>query len=121
MDRQARVIEGFMARDQDQTSRALDAMQAFLTTPLAALLQQDSAAAVEEELLAHFRAVASSVPAYQDFLHEHGVDVATIRTLDDLRRLPLTTKENYLRRYSLDQLCRDGMLERCDMIAVSSG
>jgi len=69
--------------------------------------------------VALFHQVARSVPAYRDFLARNGADPAAVRTLADFQRLPLTTKENYQRRYPLPQLCRDGRLEDCDMIAVS--
>jgi phenylacetate-coenzyme A ligase PaaK-like adenylate-forming protein len=72
-------------------------------------------------VVALFHEVAGSVPAYRDFLARHNVDPAAVRTLADFQRLPLTTKDNYQRQYSLAQRCRDGRLERCDMIAVSSG
>jgi phenylacetate-CoA ligase len=68
-----------------------------------------------------FHRVADTVPAYADFLARHGVDPADVRAIDDFARLPLTTKDNYQRRYPLAELCRDGRLESCDMIAVSSG
>jgi phenylacetate-CoA ligase len=71
--------------------------------------------------VALFHQVAGSVPAYRDFLARNGADPAAVRTLADFQRLPMTTKENYQRRYPLPQLCRDGRLEGCDMIAVSSG
>jgi phenylacetate-CoA ligase len=65
--------------------------------------------------------VAATVPAYGSFLAEHGVDPASVRTADDFVRLPLTTKEGYLRRHPLAELCRDGTLEGSDTVAVSSG
>src|SRR6266568_3241052 len=68
-----------------------------------------------------FHQVAASVPAYRAFLHEHGVDPGEVRTFADFERLPLLTKENYHRRYPLPDLCRQGRLDGCDMIAVSSG
>jgi phenylacetate-CoA ligase len=68
-----------------------------------------------------FRQTAGSVPAYRHFLREHGVDPAEVRTIADFGRLPLMTKENYHTRYPLVQRCRDGRLDSCDMIAVSSG
>jgi phenylacetate-CoA ligase len=49
------------------------------------------------------------------------VDPAEVRTLAGFRRLPLMTKENYHARYPLARRCREGKLESCDMIAVSSG
>jgi phenylacetate-CoA ligase len=78
-------------------------------------------AEAEAAFLELFHRVAASVPAYQDFLHRHGVDPDTVTTFADFSRLPLVTKEEYQRRYPLTELCRDGRLDRCDMIAVSSG
>jgi phenylacetate-CoA ligase len=68
-----------------------------------------------------FHRTAGSVPGYRDFLREQGVDPAGVRTFADFGRLPLMTKENYHTRYPLPQRCRDGRLDSCDMIAVSSG
>jgi phenylacetate-CoA ligase len=68
-----------------------------------------------------FAEVAASVPAYGAFLRERGVDPAEVRSLADFRRLPLTDKDSYHRRYPLPQLCRGGRLDGCDLVAVSSG
>jgi phenylacetate-CoA ligase len=68
-----------------------------------------------------FHEVAASVPAYRKFLQEKGIEPEDIQTLDDFHRLPLLDKDSYHRRYPLPELCRDGRLEGCDMIAVSSG
>jgi phenylacetate-CoA ligase len=69
-----------------------------------------------------FQRVARTVPAYRDFLRRADVDPATVRTPADFRQVvPITDKDNYQRRYPLAELCRDGRLDRCDMIAVSSG
>ncbi len=68
-----------------------------------------------------FHRVAATVPAYRKFLAEHDVDPARIVTMDDFRRLPPTDKENYHRRHPLPELCRDGRLDGCDIVAVSSG
>ena len=78
-------------------------------------------AEVEAGLLKLFHRAAGSVPAYQDFLREHGVDSAQVRTIAGFRRLPLMTRDNYHQRYPLARRCRDGRLENCDLIAVSSG
>jgi phenylacetate-CoA ligase len=66
-----------------------------------------------------FRQVAATVPAYRTFLAENRVDPAEVVTIRDFERLPLTTKDNYVRRHPLPDLCRDGVIG--DMIAVSSG
>ena len=104
-----------------QSQPVLAALQAFLDTPLDAVLSRPTESAPAQATLALFHAVAASVPAYRAFLAEQGVDPAAIRTFADFQSLPQTTKQNYLLRYPLADLCRDGRLERCDMIAVSSG
>lgn len=101
--------------------QTLDALRQFLTTPLDVALSPRRAAEAADRALALFHAVADDVPAYRDFLREQGVDPAGVRTLEDFRRVPCVTKENYLQRHPLAELCRGGRLESCDMIAVSSG
>ncbi|NUP78574.1 MAG: phenylacetate--CoA ligase family protein [Nonomuraea sp.] len=66
-----------------------------------------------------FQQVAATVPAYQAFLAEHGVDPGRVRSPEDFGRLPMTAKETYTRRHPLPDLCRGGVIG--DMIAVSSG
>jgi phenylacetate-CoA ligase len=68
-----------------------------------------------------FRRTAEHVPAYRAFLEEHGVDPASVKTLDDFARLPLVTKENYVAKYPLSERCRTGDVADNDMIAFSSG
>jgi phenylacetate-CoA ligase len=75
----------------------------------------------EENVLQLFQQTAAEVPAYQSFLQTHQIDTGTVQTWADFEKLPLITKENYLRQYPLSQLCRHGQLEQCDMVAVSSG
>ncbi|MBD2075652.1 phenylacetate--CoA ligase family protein [Phormidium sp. FACHB-592] len=104
-----------------RSQHILETFQAFLTTPLAAKLRQHSQADWDKAVLDLFHQTAVTVPAYGSFLHTQGIDPATIQTIVDFQHLPLTTKDNYLRHYSLAQLCRQGQLESCDMIAVSSG
>lgn len=104
-----------------QSQRALAAWQSFLTTPLEAVLQRHAEVDPQHESVRLFHSVAASVPAYRAFLAEHGVDPAAIQTFSDFQRLPAVTKKNYLLAHPLADLCRDGLLEGCDMIAVSSG
>jgi phenylacetate-CoA ligase len=103
----------------EQRQRTITALQAFLDMSLDAILERDTNS--QAVALALFQTVAASVPAYRSFLSEQGIDPAAIRSFADFQALPLTTKENYLRRYALADLCRDGRLESCDMVAVSSG
>jgi phenylacetate-CoA ligase len=93
-----------------RTDQVISAYQEFFTDGRPAL-----------DPVAFFHEVAASVPAYRDFLAAAGVDPAGVRDIEDFRRLPMTTKDTYHRRYPLPELCRDGRLDACDMVAVSSG
>ncbi|MGW6442578.1 phenylacetate--CoA ligase family protein [Lentzea sp. NPDC055074] len=75
----------------------------------------------ESWVLDLFQRTAATVPAYGKLLRENGIDPASITTFADFQRLPLLDKPSYHDRYPLPELCRDGKLENCDMIAVSSG
>jgi phenylacetate-CoA ligase len=92
----------------------------FVNTPLDTLLEirQEEA---DSAALALFARTAEAVPAYRAFLLERGVDPAAVRTIEDFRRLPLATRDNYVRAFPLAERCRNGNLSTCDMIAVSSG
>lgn len=104
-----------------QSQRTLTALASFLNTSLDTKLQQAVAANAETAAVHLFQTIAATVPAYQDFLKERQINPETISTFADFQSLPLTTKTNYTRRYPLSQLCRQGQLESCDFIAVSSG
>jgi phenylacetate-CoA ligase len=110
-----------MAISQTQKERALSALQSFVETPLDCVLGRHLEVAPEVAALRLFNDVAASVPAYADFLREHGLNPASIRGFEDFQGLPMTTKPDYLLRYPLNELCRHGRLESCDMVAVSSG
>ncbi|MDQ2884297.1 MAG: phenylacetate--CoA ligase family protein [Actinomycetota bacterium] len=97
------------------------AFEQFLTTDLEVALARPAPGDAERQALALFTSVVATVPAYREFLAEHDVDPAAVRTVEDFRMLPLLTKDNYLRRHPLAQLCRGGELAGCDMIAASSG
>lgn len=99
----------------------LTALQTFLATPLHQLLDRTDATDIETKIVDLFHNVAETVPAYQFFLKEHGIEPATIQNFTTFQTLPLTTKANYLKQHSLAQLCRQGQLATCDFIAVSSG
>ncbi len=105
---------------ETQRQRTLQAFQTFLETPLDTLLQVPPDLSLQSNVEL-FHTVATTVPAYQAFLSEHNISTASIQTPEDFQTLPLVTKDNYLRRYPLPQRCRQGQLEACDMIAVSSG
>ncbi|MFH5230861.1 phenylacetate--CoA ligase family protein [Antrihabitans spumae] len=68
-----------------------------------------------------FHSAAAQVPAYREFLGEHGVDPATIRTPGQFATVPPVTKENYLRRYPRASLFPNGDITRAGIWSTSSG
>jgi phenylacetate-CoA ligase len=96
-------------------------LPAFLATPLDELVQHRSDEAIKTHVLNLFRQVATNVPGYRAFLQANQIEPATIKSLADFHQLPLTTKDNYIRRYSLPELCYQGRIEGCDFISASSG
>ena len=106
---------------EEQSQRAITAFQAFLNTPFQGLLEEHCTSSPEAAARQLFHDVAARIPAYKAFLKEQGVNPSSIQSYQDFQKLPLITKENYLLRHSLADLCRNGQLETCDIIAVSSG
>ncbi|MBW4511918.1 MAG: phenylacetate--CoA ligase family protein [Scytonematopsis contorta HA4267-MV1] len=106
---------------EPQAERAIKALQDFLNTPLDTKLQQHLHVPSEAAALALFQDIADTVPAYKDFLAHEGINPSDVSNFQDLVKVPQVTKENYLKNHSLANLCRQGKLENCDMIAVSSG
>jgi phenylacetate-CoA ligase len=93
----------------------------FLDTPLDTLLSRHTGESTEQAVVGLFQSVVATVPAYRNFLAEQSIDPAAIQTFADVQTLPPITKQNYILRYPLADLCRNGRLDHCDMIAVSSG
>ena len=108
-------------KPQIPTQRAILGLEDFISTPLAEKLEQHLHIDSREIAIALFQDVAASVPAYQAFLAERGINPQDIQTLADFQNLPKVNKENYISRYSLPQLCNNGKIGGCDMIAASSG
>ena len=106
---------------REKRRRLSEALEAFFTTPLDDALERHFHRDPRDEAVRLFHEVTTRVPAYRTFLVEHDVDPLTIRGFADFERLPVVTKQNYLQRHALPDLCRDGRLDDCDMIAVSSG
>ncbi|MTJ31459.1 phenylacetate--CoA ligase family protein [Aphanizomenon sp. UHCC 0183] len=108
-------------KPQISTSRAILGLEDFISTPLTDKLKQHLNIDSQEIALRLFQDVAASVPAYRAFLAERGINPQNIQTLADFQNLPKINKENYISRYSLPQLCNNGKVGSCDMIAASSG
>lgn len=104
-----------------KTKKAIEQLEKFVSTPLEETLRQHEKTTHQEIATNLFKTVASTVPAYQSFLATHKINGETIQTLADFQKLPVICKENYISVYSLPELCEDGMLGGCDMIAASSG
>ena len=75
----------------------------------------------EKNALALFHDAAKRIPAYREFLKEHGVLPGKIRTWEDFQNVPATNKAEYLKRYPLAELCWDGDLSRPAVFSSTSG
>jgi phenylacetate-CoA ligase len=101
--------------------RSLAAWETFVNTSLTTHLDDSVNINPEQTVLELFRDVSANVPAYQNWLRQQGISPEDIQTFTDFQSLPLLTKSNYIKAYSLSDLCREGKIESCDFIAVSSG
>lgn len=55
-----------------------------------------------------FHDMAERVPAYKDFLKTQKFDPQQVKSIRDFASIPVIDKDNYLRKYSRDQLSWDG-------------
>lgn len=76
---------------------------------------------IETHLSDLVRRTITQVPAYQEFLISRSLRPDLIATYEDFARLPLITKENYIRAFPLNERCRSGKLSTAEIYAVSSG
>lgn len=76
----------------------------------------------EHRALKLFHQMATRVPAYKDFLKKHHLNHNTIKNIKDFKKVPLISKDNYLRKYPLEKLCWDGDLQnKRTIISSTSG
>ena len=60
--------------------------------------------------------------AYKDFIDKSNIDFKDIKTIDDFKKIPITDKQNYIKKYPLEQrLYKDKTLSDYYMICSSSG
>lgn len=104
-----------------QSQRVFEALQQFCKTSVSTYLKQVETVDPEASILQLLQTVVTRIPAYQDFLQKQGIDPLSIQTFADFQKLPVITKTNYLQCHNLAECCWDGLLENCDLIAVSSG
>jgi phenylacetate-CoA ligase len=62
----------------------------------------------EDMALKLFHDMSNRVPAYKYFLAENNINPADVVTIEDFKKLPTIDKDNYLRKYSRNDLCWDG-------------
>jgi phenylacetate-CoA ligase len=75
----------------------------------------------EKQAISLFESCAEKVPAYKDFLLKNGIESSKIKTFEDFQTVPSITKENYLRKYSLEDLCMQGTLAQSLVFTSTSG
>jgi phenylacetate-CoA ligase len=110
-----------MMNPEEKKQYVQQAFSDFLNTSLDTRLHLHSSTEPTDFALKLFNKVAKTVPAYKSFLSQNGINPANIQTYNDFQVLPPLTKQNYLQKYSLPELCRYGQIETSDMIAASSG
>lgn len=75
----------------------------------------------EQMALNLFQYASQTVPAYQALLKEHGVESASIRTIEDFKNIPLLDRNSYLKKYEYADLFPDRDLSRVTTISATSG
>lgn len=98
--------------DQDTSKEA----QEYLTKP-SEYWQKEG----EKMALNLFHRAAEDVPAYKDYLKKHKIDHKEIKTYEDFKKVPVTTKNDYLKAYPLDKLTWNGNMNDLYMLSSSSG
>lgn len=74
------------------------------------------------ESLRLFHRVASSVPAYKDFLKNHGIrNHEKVKTWNDFINIPIINKKNYLNRYNIQDLTWEANLKKPLVFTATSG
>ena len=74
-----------------------------------------------ENAVALFHRAAGGIAAYSDFLKRHAFDPKSVNSPADFQRVPISSKENYIERYPLEELVWNRNLGNATMIHSSSG
>ncbi len=104
------LYESFLLRNYKRTKK-------FLTSTNPRILEEIS----RKKALQVFKIAARNVPAYKKFLEEHNINPDEIRTIEDFKKVPITTKENYIRKYTYEERCIQGRFPPYGNIDESSG
>ncbi|MHB8362771.1 MAG: phenylacetate--CoA ligase family protein [Patescibacteria group bacterium] len=73
----------------------------------------------EKNVISNFKIYAPKVKAYVKFLQKHDINIDNIKTIEDFKKLPLTSKENYITKYPLEEIVTD--ISQVSSITSSSG
>ncbi len=73
----------------------------------------------EDNIINNFKIYAPKVKAYVKFLQKHNINIDNINTIEDFKKLPLTSKDNYITKYPLEELVTD--MSEVSSITSSSG
>ncbi|MFH1641960.1 MAG: hypothetical protein ABIC04_03600 [Nanoarchaeota archaeon] len=69
-----------------------------------------------------FKIAANKVPAYKDFLGKNHINPNSIRGISDFdNKVPEMTKDNYIKKYDIEEICIDGKFPRFGNIDESAG
>lgn len=75
----------------------------------------------QSNVLQLIKNVSEDVPAYKDFIQKNGIDIEEIKSLKDIKKLPVVHKKSYQDVYSLEEMVWNGDISSPYMIATSSG
>jgi phenylacetate-CoA ligase len=76
----------------------------------------------QRKALLMFKKAASKVPAYQKFLKVNKIDHSMVKSFNYfIESVPLTTKGNYVKKYSFENRSINGVLPSVGLIEESSG
>jgi len=103
------------------TPTFLSEFESFIATSIDTYLDTSANDDIEKSVLGKFNHVVHSVPAYSEFLKTHHCHPSDILSLNDYKNVPMQTKNNYMRAYSLSQRCVNGSLVDMEMLACSTG
>ncbi|MHB8442830.1 MAG: phenylacetate--CoA ligase family protein [Patescibacteria group bacterium] len=73
----------------------------------------------EKNVISNFKIYAPKVKAYVKFLQKHDINIDNIKTIEDFKKLPLTSKENYITKYPLEEIVTN--ISQISSISSSSG
>lgn len=69
-----------------------------------------------------FHNMAERVPAYKKYLKSLSINHHAVKTITDFKQVPPIDKDNYLRKYPLEELCWDGSFNKEQwIISTTSG